>query len=205
MRRVGSALAGVFALVASNCAARGDEASDLLFFSSDLISGRSFAGLGWLHAPSGLDASGPISSIALGARQSESTFEQAAAGWRVAGAGFALTLAGGIERGTTNAPLFRPLGSADLWWEPTRGWMVSGLAQTTPEYFSWRAAIGWRPSDPWPWIGPELASITGALRSGLHATGLRLGSGFEARLAVGLGWRGPGHGPYGEVAIWRRF
>jgi hypothetical protein len=195
----------VLAFAASISAARGDEAKDLLFFSGDLVSGRSFAGLGWLHAGSGLDASGPVFAIELGSQQIEQAYGQAAAGWRFSQSGLSFTLLGGAEFAPDNAPALRPLASADLWWEPASGWMTTALLQATPAYVSWRAAVGLKPMENWPWIGPEAAASTGELRAGVHATGLRLGGGFEARVSAGVSWRCGRSGPYGELAVWRRF
>ena len=205
MRRLGSAFARVLVLVASISAARGDEASDLLFFSGDLMSGRSFAGLGWLHAASGLDLSGPVFAAELGRQQVNLAYGQAAAGWRFSQSGAILTILGGAELAPDNAPAVRPLASADLWWEPASGWMASAQAQVTTAYLSWRVAPGVRLAENWPWIGPEAAASTGELRAGVHATGIRLGGGFEARASVGVSWWRRQPGPYGELAVWRRF
>ncbi len=35
--------------------ARAEDATDLLFFSGDLMTARSYGGVGWLHAASGLE------------------------------------------------------------------------------------------------------------------------------------------------------
>jgi hypothetical protein len=195
----------MLALAASIPAARGEEAKDLLFFSGDLMSGRSFAGGGWLHAASGLDLSGPVFAVELGRQQFNQAYGQASAGWRFSQPGFSMTFVGGAELAPRDAPGVRPLALADLWWEPARGWMTSAQFQTTPAYVSWRVAAGLRPAESWPWIGPEAAASTGELRAGLHATGLRLGGGFEARVSTGVSWwRGRG-GAYGELGVWRRF
>ncbi|WP_158815182.1 cellulose biosynthesis protein BcsS [Methylocapsa sp. S129] len=205
MRRLSSAWVSVFALAASIAVARGDEATNLLFFSGDLMSKRSFAGLGWLHAASGLDLSGPVFAVEIGRQQINLAYGQAAAGWRFSQPGFSLTLLGGAELAPGAAPAARPLASADLWWEPAKNWMATAQVQTTPAYVSWRLAAGLKPAENWPWIGPEAAASTGELRAGLHATGLRLGGGFEARVATGISWCGQRAGPYGELAVWRRF
>ena len=188
LRRV--AFACNLALVAPINAARGDEAKDLIFFSGALISGQNFAGLGWLHAASGLDLSGPVFALELGRQQFGQAYGQTSAGWRLAQPGFAFTLAGGVELAPASAPAWRPLGSADLWWEPAKGWMTTAFLQATPAYVSWRAAAGVRPAEDWPWIGPEAAASTGELRAGLHATGLRFGGDFEGRVSMGVSrWR----------------
>ena len=205
MRRLSSALVSVFALVASTPVARADGATDLLVFSGDLMSSRSFAGLGWLHAVSGLDSSGAVLIGELGGQPIGGVYGQAAAGWRFSQSGFALTVDGGAELARDNAPAVRPLAAADLWWEPARNWMATVQLQATPAYFSWRAATGFKPLENWPWIGPELGASTGELHAGLHATGLRLGGDFEGRVSAGLSWRCGRPGPYGALAIWRRF
>jgi Cellulose biosynthesis protein BcsS len=205
MRRLSSAFVSVVVLAASIPVARGDEATDLLFFSGDLMSGRGFAGLGWLHAAYGLDLSGPVFSAELGRQQFNLAYGQAAAGWRFSQPGLSFTLLGGAELAPDDAPAVRPLASADLWWEPAKGWITTAQLQATPAYFSWRLAAGLRLVENWPWIGPEAAASTGELRAGLHATGLHLGGGFEARVSTGVSWWRNRPGPYGELAIWRRF
>lgn len=205
MRAVGSACVSVFALTVSYCAARGDEARDLVYFSGELLSGRSGAGPGWLHAPAGLDSSGPILAVALGGQQPDHAYGQLEAGWRFSRDGFAATWTGGVEAGTANAACLRPSASADVWWEPSPGWMTAALVHATTEYVSWRVSAGLKPAELWPWIGPEAGSSAEAPRAGVHATGLRLWQGFEARASMGISWRRGEHGPYGELAIWRRF
>ncbi|MGD0722300.1 MAG: cellulose biosynthesis protein BcsS [Roseiarcus sp.] len=195
----------VFALTVSYCAARGDEARDLVYFSGELLSGRSGAGPGWLHAPAGLDSSGPILAVALGGQQPDRAYGQLEAGWRFSRDGFAATWTGGVEAGTANAACLRPSASADVWWEPSPGWMTAALVHATTEYVSWRVSAGLKPAELWPWIGPEAGSSAEAPRAGVHATGLRLWQGFEARASMGISWRRGEHGPYGELAIWRRF
>jgi hypothetical protein len=205
MLRLRPALMSVFASVALMSAARSDEAKDLLFFSSDLTSGRGFAGLGWLHAASGLDLSGPVFATELGRQQYNRFYAQAAGGWRFSQPGFSLTILGGAELVQGNRPAVRPLASVDLWWQPTGDWMTSVLLQSTPAYVSWRLAAGLKPAQNWPWIGPEAGASSGEFRAGLHATGLRLGSGLEARASTGLSWLCGRTRPYGELAVWRRF
>jgi hypothetical protein len=205
MKRLGSALVSALALAAFVSAARGDEASDLLFFSGDLMSRRSFAGIGWLHAASGLDSSGPIFQAELGDQPSNRDYGQGAAGWRYSQPGLSATFLGGAEFAARNAPVIRPLASGDLWWEPARDWMATAQIQATPAYVSWRIAAGLRPLDNWPWIGPEAAASTGEWRAGIQATSLRLGGGLEARVLAGVSRSAGRDGPYGEIALWRRF
>ena len=182
--------------------AKADEATDLLFFSGDLISGRNYAGLGWMHAVSGLDATGLIFSADAGAPQWRSVFAAAQAGWRYAGPGFALTFMGGAEAD----PRLHPVASADLWFEPTANLMTQVRYAAATDWTSWRVATGWRPSADWPWLGPEAAASAGWPRIGLHATGLSLPQGVEARAAIGASWRKDSRiGPYGEVCAWKRF
>jgi hypothetical protein len=183
----------------------GDESTDLLFFSADLMARRDYAGIGWLHAASGLDFTGPVFAAELGRQQDGSAYGQATAGWRFAENGVWATLMGGLEIEPKYAPAARPFGSFDLWWEPASGWMANGQFQGTPDYVSWRVAAGLRLADDWPWIGPEVASSAGEPRAGLHATGLRLGGGFEARVSAGVSWQCGQSGRYGEFSIWRRF
>jgi hypothetical protein len=205
MRRLGSAFASALALTISIPAARGDEASDLLFFSGDLMNRRSFAGAGWLHAASGLDLDGVIFQAELGGQQSSRAYGQAAAGWRFSRPGLSATLLGGAEIASRNALAVRPLASGDLWWEPARDWMANAQIQATPAYVSWRLATGVRPINNWPWIGPEAAACTGEWRVGVQATGIRLGGGLEARVSAGVSRTGGRSGPYGEIGLWRRF
>lgn len=205
MRRLSVAFSCVFTLLAWLPVARAEEATDLLFFSGDLMTARSYGGVGWLHAASGLDFSGPVFSAELGRPELGLGYGQAAAGWRFVQSGVYLTLLAGVEVDPEDAPVLNPLASADLWWEPAKDWMTSAQIQATPEYVSWRAAVGLRPADNWPWIGPEAGSDAGEPRAGLHATGLRLTGGFEARVSVGVAWWCGRPGPYGEISVWRRF
>jgi Cellulose biosynthesis protein BcsS len=205
MRRLVSAFASALALAASIPAARGEEASDLLFFSGDLMSGRSFAGAGWLHAASGLESSGAVFQAELGDQQSNRGYGQAAAGWRYSQPGLSTTLMGGVEFASRNTPAIRPLASGDLWWEPAKNWMANAQIQATPDYVSWRIATGLRPLDNWPWVGPEAAASTGEWRVGVQATGIRLGGGLEVRVSAGVSRSAGRNGPYGEIGLWRRF
>jgi len=169
------------------------------------VSGRSWAGPGWLHAPAGLDSSGPIFAVALGGQEPGRAYGQIEGGWRFSRDGFSATLAGGIEGGTANAACLRPSASADVWWEPSPGWMTTAAVRATPDYVSWRASAGVRPAELWPWIGPEAGSYAESPHVGVHATGLRLWEGFEARASMGISWRRGELGPYGELSLWRRF
>ncbi|GEM_PF-2629815 len=182
--------------------AKADEATDLLYFCGDLISGRHYAGLGWRHAFSGLDADGFIVSLEGGAPAWRQVFAAGQAGWRFAGPGFAAT----FMAGAAADPRVRPLASADFWYEPTPFLMTQGFVEMAPDWVSWRAAAGWRPNAQWPWLGPEAAGSAGFPRVGAHATGVRLAQGVEARVSTGLSWRdGRRAGPYVEISAWRRF
>ncbi len=205
MRRRGVAFSCVAALLASVPIARADGPTDLLFFSADLMSARDYGGAGWLHAASGLDFSGPVFSAELGRPEIGMGYGQAAAGWRFVQSGVWITVLAGVEVDPENAPALSPLTSADLWWEPAKGWMTSAQIQATPNYVSWRAAVGLKPAENWPWIGPEIGSSAGEPQVGLHATGLRLPDGFEARVSAGVAWWCGRPGPYGELSVWRRF
>ncbi|MGO8800298.1 MAG: cellulose biosynthesis protein BcsS [Roseiarcus sp.] len=193
------------ASLAAHPVARAEDATDLLFFSGDLMTARSYGGVGWLHAASGLDFSGPVFSAELGRPEISLGYGQATAGWRFVQSGVWVTLLAGVELDPENVPVLSPLASADLWWEPVKGWMTTAQVQATPEYVSWRAAVGLKPADGWPWIGPEAGSNAGEPRVGLHATGLRLPGGFEARVSAGVAWWCGRSGPYGELSVWRRF
>jgi hypothetical protein len=191
-----------FVLFAFHAGAGAGEANDLLYFCGELISGRQYVGAGWLHAISGLDTNGPIFSIDGGEPQWRQTFAAAQAGWRFAGPGFAATFMGGAEID----PRSSPLASADLWFEPTTHWMTQSRFEAASTWTSWRIATGWRPSEIWPWMGPEVAASAAWPRAGLHATGLQLPGGVEARLSIGASWRDDRRaGPYGEISAWRRF
>lgn len=205
MRRPSLAFLCALAFVASSSLARSDEAADLLFFSSDLMSRRDYAGLGWLHAASGLDLSGPTFAIELGRQQDGFAYGQVSAGWRFVAHGVWVTVTGGVEIEPEYAPALRPLASADLWWEPAPAWMAAAQFQATPDYVSWRLAVGVRPAENWPWIGPEAGESAAEPRVGLHATGLRLAGGFEARASLGISWQCKQSGRYGELSVWRRF
>jgi len=205
MRRLSPALSCAIALVASVRVACADGATDLLFFSGDLMSARSYGGVGWLHAASGLDFSGPVFLAELGRPELSLGYGQAAAGWRFVDSGVWVTLLAGVEVDPGDAPVLNPLASVDLWWEPAKGWMTAAQIQATPEYVSWRLAVGLKPADNWPWVGPEAGSNAGEPLVGVHATGLRLTGGFEARVSVGVSWWCGRPGPYGELSLWRRF
>ena len=83
MRRLSPAFSCGVALLASVRVACADGPTDLLFFSGDLMSARSYGGVGWLHAASGLDFSGPVFSAELGRPELSLGYGQAAAGWRI--------------------------------------------------------------------------------------------------------------------------
>jgi len=181
------------------CAA--DPSTDLLFFSGELISGRSYGGAGWMHAFSGLDASGVIFSVEGGRPQGVTAYGAGQAGWRFVQSGLYVTLMGGLEA----EPRLHPLASADLWWELSRSWMVQGRYEAATDWVSWRLAVGWRPSETWPWLGPEAASSAERPRLGLHATGLKLPAGIEARISAGASWDRERAALYCDVSMWRRF
>jgi Cellulose biosynthesis protein BcsS len=185
--------------------AQGDQATDLLFFSADLMSERNYAGVGWLHAAYGLDLSGPVFSAELGRTQWNSADGQVAVGWRFVESRVWLTLLGGVEAVSQSAPSIKPVGSVDFWWEPSAGWMASAQVQAATDYVSWRVAVGLKAQEDWPWIGPEARSSASAPRLGAHATGLELPGGLEARVSAGISWRRDYVGPYGELSVWRRF
>jgi hypothetical protein len=185
--------------------AAGDEATDLLFFSGDLISGRDYAGAGWLHAVRGLDSSGPVYLLELGRSTWDVADGQAAMGWRIAGNRTWATFLIGGEWAPGDAPAIRPSASVDVWCEPVVGWMAAAYLHATPDYLSWRAAVGLKVIQNGPWIGPEAASAAGEPRLGAHATGLPLPAGVEGRLSSGVSWRDGRAGPYVELSAWRRF
>jgi len=197
----GCASACLVAFFLSTPSLKADPATDLLFFSGDLISGRGYAGGGWMHAFSGLDASGVIFSVEGGRPQGVMAYGAGQVGWRFVTNGIYLTFMGGLDA----EPRLHPLASADLWWEPAQGWMAQARFEASTEWVSWRAATGWRPSDAWPWIGPEVASSAEWPRVGAHATGLKLPGDAEARVSAGASWGQRRAGPYCEVSIWRRF
>ncbi len=182
--------------------ARADEATDLLFFCGDLIAKRNYLGGGWQHAFSGLDNNGAIFSLEGGEPAWRQVFAAGQAGWRFAGPGFAATFMAGAEID----PRLHPIASADLWYEPTPQIMTQARFAAASDWTSWRVAAGWRPNDAWPWIGPEAAASAGFPRVGLHATGVKLPGGVEARLSSGASWSEGRHaGPYIEISAWRRF
>ncbi|MGI6247041.1 MAG: hypothetical protein ACOYJQ_14935 [Pseudochelatococcus sp.] len=188
-------LAAALLLVVSS--ARGDDATDLLFLYADETPGGGYGGAGWLHAPGGLDRTGPVFSAEAGRSFEYEARVAAMAGWRLAWGRTITTVLGGLEAGST----IRPVASVDVWLDDA-GWMATARAQVTPDYMSWRAAVGWKAGDGLPWFGPELSS-TGDERTrfGAHATGVRLPWRFEARASAG--WSAGG--TYGELSLWRRF
>jgi hypothetical protein len=199
------ACASVIWFAASILPAQSDEPTDLLFFSADLMSQRSYAGAGWLHAVRGLDFSGPVFSAELGRSQWNSADGQVAWGWRFVDHGVWLTLLGGVEAVSQSTPSAKPVGSVDFWWEPSHNWMASAQIQAAPDYLSWRTAIGVKMREDGPWVGPEAGSSANEPRFGVHVTGIEFSDGFEARASAGISWRCDFVGPYGELSIWRRF
>jgi hypothetical protein len=199
MRRLILAACVLFAFA---FAAQADDATDVLYFSSALMSGRNYAGFGWLHAFSSLDADSVVFAIDAGKSQWRQTFIAGQIGWRFAAPGFAAT----FMAGAATAVRPRPVASADLWFEPTSHWMTQARFEAAADWTSWSVAIGWRPAEPWPWIGPEIATSAIWPRAGLHATGLKLPAGLEARLSAGVEWRESRcAGPYADISLWRRF
>ena len=180
---------------------RAESVQDLLFFSGELMSGQGYAGAGWMHAFSGLDASGIVFSLEGGRPQDVAAYGAGQIGWRFVQGGLYVTLMGGLEAD----PHIHPIGSADLWWQPAAGWMVQGRYEAAADWVSWRLATGWRSSEAWPWLGPEAASSAEWPRVGLHATGVKLPNGFEARVSAGVSWSRERAGPYCEISLWRRF
>lgn len=95
--------------------------------------------------------------------------------------------------------------AADLWWEPSREWMVtaSASATTIDSGVTGRLAMGWRL--PFGWVGPEtLAShdiYNTQYRAGAHISGVKLGA-LEWSVAGGYAidtYRR--NGPYGRVGL----
>jgi hypothetical protein len=96
--------------------------------------------------------------------------------------------------------------AADLWWEPSRAWMLqtSFAATTIDNGFSTRAAAGWRLFDRF-WIGPELAAsqdyFSRQYRLGAHLTGLRTDE-YEWSVAAGQVWDSyQREGIYGRISV----
>ena len=111
-----------------------DGATDLLFFSGDLMRARSFGGVGWLHAGfgAGLQRAG-VSGRTL----TSGTWPRRRADRRrlaVRGIGRFGHVDGGVEVDPRYSPVVNPLASADLWWEPANDWMTAALIQATPDY-----------------------------------------------------------------------
>ena len=82
-----------------------------------------------------------------------------------------------------------PQIAADVWWEPSRAWMLqASLSATTIDNgFSARAAAGWRLFERF-WIGPEFTFSHDLFRRqhrfGAHLTGLRSDE-YEWSIAAG--------------------
>ncbi len=203
MRRLVLAACVLFAFAfAFPAGAQADDATDLLYFCGELVSGRNYSGLGWMHAFSGLDVNGAVFALDVGKSQWRQTFSAGQIGWRFAGPGFAATFMAGAATGARPTPLV----SADLWFEPTSHWMTQARFEAANDWTSWFLAVGWRPFESWPWIGHEIATSAAWPRAGLQVTGLELLEGVEARLSAGVAWRESQRaGPYGEISLWRRF
>ncbi len=194
IRRVGCFVVAALPLAAAPGVA--GEATDLFTLYAETAPGGAYGGSGWMTAPRGLDASGPVLSIEVGRSLGDAWGGSALGGWRLSSGRVIATALGGVEIGRS----VRPKASADLWWDDA-GWMATARAQATPAAAAWRVATGWKPMESLPWLGPELSSVGDGLRIGAHATGVGLPGGFEARTSAG--WSA--EGGYAEISLWRRF
>ncbi len=189
-------LASLLLYLTTSSLAFADSPTGLLFLSLEGAQNSRYGGIGWMEAPRGLDNSGPILLVELGAAQGWRSHGAAMAGWRHASGRTTTTLLGGVE---FSAKL-RPTASAGIWWDDA-GWMATTRAEATTDDASWRGAVGWRSVETLPWAGPEVSYKDDEFRFGAHATGIKLPVGFEARTSTG--WSAGN--VYGELSVWRRF
>lgn len=173
-----------------------DNSTSLLFMSFEGARDARYAGVGWIEAPRGLDNSGPVFLVELGAGDEWRSHGSAMAGWRHISGRTVTTLLGGVEVGSR----IRPKASADIWWDDA-GWMATARAEATTDHESIRLAAGWRSEQVLPWVGPEVSYKNDEFRFGAHATGIQLPASFEARASSG--WSAGN--VYGDLSLWRRF
>lgn len=192
------------ALAATIAAARAeDQPQRLLYLSAEQTEESRYGGAGWFRAPRGLDRSGPVYALEGGRSFPDTNRLGLMAGWRWLFGRLYVTALAGLE---TRADGRAGLGALDLWWD-AGPWMASGRTQVMEAPDSGRAALGYRFTEGGPWFGPELSANWQGERLGLHATGLELPWGFEARLSVGgtMRERADHGGGFVELSLWRRF
>ena len=188
-------------------------ASRLLFFSgADLWRNGAFSHGGFLWAPQGLNADGPVFKLLLngGLYRYQSghrevvgfqTMGAALPGWRWHQPGLEVTVFAGVD---VQDHRYRPddpanhlrgthlgvRGVLDVWYEPLPNWMLTASATLSTVGMSYwtRAAAGWRFFDM-IWLGPEFLASGDIdyrqLRVGGHVTSLRFSS-YE--VSLGAGW-----------------
>lgn len=164
-----------------------------------------FGGIGWIFAPRGLDHSGPAIVLETGKTVIEDgQLSAISAGWRWHLGRFYLSAMAGAERSPGGS---RPQAAADLWWDD-KGWMAQTRIKHTSDYTNARLALGHKLRGSGPFYGIEVATPDGHdRRAGLHATGLKLPFGAEARMSGGIakGEDSRTDGYYAELSLWRRF
>lgn len=175
----------------------------LLYLSAEQTEESRYGGAGWMGAPRGLDASGPVWALEAGRSFPDSNRLGAMAGWRwLLGRLYVTTLLGveAIDQGS------HPAATLDLWWDEG-AWMATGRSQLMHGSDSARLAVGRRIWADGPWFGPEVSANWQGERLGLHATGLDLPWDFEARVSVGatVRERSDHGGGFLELSFWRRF
>lgn len=171
------------------------QAADLIFASAEgKPKGEAYAGLGWMSLPD--VKAGAVLSFEMGASQDGARMA-VQGGWRLSMGRMIATVLGGVEQSGLTVGA---VGSADLWWDKG-GWMATARMQSGTDYTSWRTAFGNRLAGEGPFVGPELSSTGEGVRLGMHATGLHVFGGIEARASAGTSLRGD----YAELSLWRSF
>lgn len=192
--------AALFLLLAAP--ASGQEAGRLLYLSAEQTEESRYGGIGWMGAPRGLDASGPVYALEAGRSFPDQDRIGLMAGWRWLHGRLYATAMAGVEA----ADGAYPAASLDLWWDRD-GWMASARSQINHGSDSGRISAGRRFRDGGPWFGPEASANWQGERIGLHATGIGLPMGFQARVSAGgtVRERANHGGGFVEISLWRRF
>lgn len=175
----------------------------LLYLSLESTEESSYGGVGWMAAPRGLDRTGPVWTLEVGRSFPDDTRLGAMAGWRWLWRPLYVTTLLGLEQVPSGTA---PAATLDLWWNDA-DWMASGRLQAVKGPDSGRIAAGRRFWPDGPWFGPEATATWQGERLGLHATGIGLPFGFDARVSVGTTVKErAGHGGgFVELSLWRRF
>lgn len=179
------------------------DARRLLYLSAEQTEESRYGGAGWMAAPRGLDASGPVWSLEAGRSFPDTSRLGAMTGWRWLRGHLYATGLVGLEAADRGA---RPAASLDLWWN-AGPWMASARSQLAHGSDSGRLAAGRRFTPSGPWFGPEISANWQGERLGLHATAVPLPFAFQARISAGatVRERADHGGGFVELSLWRRF